>query len=96
MAQCLHETFLLDGTVIEGANSNSTETSAAEVRTKRATLAYDAEKEDVASFDEDEEEDEYTKSLVGEAKCKSKFWHCISKVVKGGMHYVDAPGGLSG
>ena len=36
------------------------------------------------------------RSLVGEAKCKSKFWRCISKVVKGGLHYVDAPGGLSG
>ncbi len=45
---------------------------------------------------EDEEEDEYVKSLSGETKCKTKFWKCIGKVVKGGMHYVNEPGGVWG
>ena len=46
--------------------------------------------------EDEDEEDSYSRSLTGEAKCKSKFWRCISKVVKSGMHYADAPGGISG
>ena len=45
---------------------------------------------------EEEAEDDYIKSLSGDSKCKTKFWRCIAKVVKGGAHYMEQPGGMSG
>ena len=44
----------------------------------------------------EEEEDPLIASLTGENKCRTKFWRCVAKVVKGGAQYLNAPGGVSG
>ena len=41
--------------------------------------------------DEDEEELEDS-----EEKCRVDMWRCLSKVVEGGLHYIDHPEGLYG
>ena len=46
--------------------------------------------------DDDDEEDAFSEILSGEAKCRTRFWKCIARVVKGGMQYMDQPGGVTG
>jgi len=43
--------------------------------------------------EDDEAEDEY---LETEEKCRVDMWRCLSKVVEGGLHYIDNPDGLYG
>ena len=31
-----------------------------------------------------------------EEKCRVDMWRCLSKVVEGGLHYIDNPDGLYG
>ena len=40
---------------------------------------------------EEEEEVEDT-----EEKCRVDMWRCLSKVIEGGLHYIDDPDGLMG
>jgi len=48
--------------------------------------------EDVAENKEEEEEE-----LVDtEEKCRVDMWRCLSKVIEGGLHYIDDPDGLMG
>merc|ERR1712050_4367 len=47
--------------------------------------------EDAAQNDDDDEE------LVDtEEKCRVDMWRCLSKVIEGGLHYIDDPDGLMG
>jgi len=47
--------------------------------------------EDVSENDDEEEE------LVDtEEKCRVDMWRCLSKVIEGGLHYIDDPDGLMG
>lgn len=48
------------------------------------------------SLDEDaEEESEYVDEET-EEKCRVDMWRCLSKVIEGGLHYIDKPEGLMG
>ena len=38
-------------------------------------------------------EDEFMDS---EEKCRVDMWRCLSRVVEGGLHYIDNPEGLYG
>ena len=31
-----------------------------------------------------------------EEKCRVEMWRCLSKVIEGGLHYIDKPDGLMG
>ena len=31
-----------------------------------------------------------------EEKCRVDMWRCLSKVIEGGLHYIDDPDGLMG
>jgi len=44
-------------------------------------------------FVTDEDEEELEES---EEKCRVDMWRCLSKVVEGGLHYIDHPEGLYG
>jgi hypothetical protein len=33
---------------------------------------------------------------VEEEECRVEMWRCLSKVIEGGLHYVDNPDGLIG
>ena len=39
-------------------------------------------------------EDEDTVEEDVEEKCRVEMWRCLSKVVEGGLHYMDKPDGL--
>ncbi|XP_059097349.1 uncharacterized protein LOC131891730 isoform X2 [Tigriopus californicus] len=54
------------------------------------------EDEDAEFLEETAEDDEFVKSLSGDAKCRTKFWRCVGKVAKGSIHYMQEPGGISG
>ena len=41
----------------------------------------------------EEAEDEFMDS---EEKCRVDMWRCLSRVVEGGLHYIDNPDGLYG
>ncbi len=47
-------------------------------------------------IDKDDADDDYTNSLVGEDKCKAKFWKCVGSVATDSIHYVQEPGGIQG
>ena len=49
-------------------------------------------KRDVTEEAEDVEAD----LLETEEKCRVDMWRCLSKVVEGGLHYIDNPDGLYG
>merc|ERR1719411_2517375 len=49
-------------------------------------------KRDVTEEAEDVEAD----LLETEEKCRVDMWRCLSKVVEGGLHYIDNPHGLYG
>merc|ERR1712088_1087833 len=42
------------------------------------------------------EDDESEEFLDTEEKCRVDMWRCLSKVVEGGLHYIDNPDGLYG
>ena len=42
------------------------------------------------------EEAEEAEFLETEEKCRVDMWRCLSKVVEGGLHYIDNPDGLYG
>merc|ERR1712242_666967 len=46
-----------------------------------------------ATEDAEDAEDQY---LETEEKCRVDMWRCLSKVVEGGLHYIDNPDGLYG
>jgi len=50
-------------------------------------------KREVAEDAEDVEDAEF---LETEEKCRVDMWRCLSKVVEGGLHYIDNPDGLYG
>ncbi len=55
-----------------------------------------AAKVEAEPLEEDEEDDDpLTAGLTGEAKCKTRFWRCVGKVVKEGSHYLQEPGGVT-
>ena len=62
----------------------------------RSRSKRDLDDNGVEENKEDEEDDEWTKTLEGESKCKARFWKCIGKVATGSLHYMDEPGGISG
>ena len=41
-------------------------------------------------------EDADAELLETEEKCRVDMWRCLSKVVEGGLHYIDNPDGLYG
>ena len=41
-------------------------------------------------------EDAEEELLETEEKCRVDMWRCLSKVVEGGLHYIDNPDGLYG
>ena len=45
---------------------------------------------------EEAEEAEDAEFLETEEKCRVDMWRCLSKVVEGGLHYIDNPDGLYG
>jgi len=47
------------------------------------------------STDEDVEEEEEVDEDT-EEKCRVDMWRCLSKVIEGGLHYIDKPDGLMG
>ena len=49
-------------------------------------------KREVAEDAEDAEDE----MLQSEEKCRVDMWRCLSKVVEGGLHYIDNPDGLYG
>ena len=49
-------------------------------------------KREVAEDAEDGEDE----LLQPEEKCRVDMWRCLSKVVEGGLHYIDNPDGLYG
>ena len=49
-------------------------------------------KREVAEDAEDAEDE----LLQSEEKCRVDMWRCLSKVVEGGLHYIDNPDGLYG
>ena len=49
-------------------------------------------KREVAEDAEDGEDE----LLQSEEKCRVDMWRCLSKVVEGGLHYIDNPDGLYG
>ena len=51
------------------------------------------EDEDVTENKEEEEEEELVDT---EEKCRVDMWRCLSKVIEGGLHYIDDPDGLMG
>ena len=44
----------------------------------------------------EEAEDADAELLETEEKCRVDMWRCLSKVVEGGLHYIDNPDGLYG
>jgi len=46
------------------------------------------------AVDEDVEQDEEIEDT--EEKCRVDMWRCLSKVIEGGLHYIDDPDGLMG
>ena len=41
-------------------------------------------------------EDVKDELMETEEKCRVDMWRCLSKVVEGGLHYIDNPDGLYG
>ncbi len=68
------------------STSNSTE---AHSLPKRSPLENEPEPEPEEDQFEKEDE-EFAKAFSGETKCKTKFWRCVARVVKGGVHYLDS------
>jgi len=48
------------------------------------------------SIDEETEEEEEEEVEDTEEKCRVDMWRCLSKVIEGGLHYIDDPDGLMG
>ena len=44
----------------------------------------------------EEAEDVKDELMETEEKCRVDMWRCLSKVVEGGLHYIDNPDGLFG
>ena len=44
----------------------------------------------------EETEDVKDELMETEEKCRVDMWRCLSKVVEGGLHYIDNPDGLYG
>jgi len=59
------------------------EAEAASTKTKREAI-------------EEEEEEEEGSEDETEEKCRVDMWRCLSKVIEGGLHYMDKPEGLMG
>jgi len=47
------------------------------------------------AIEEEEEEDDGSEDET-EEKCRVDMWRCLSKVIEGGLHYMDKPEGLMG
>ena len=41
-------------------------------------------------------EEEEVREDDSEEKCRTEMWRCLSKVIEGGLHYMDQPQGLMG
>lgn len=48
------------------------------------------------SIDEETEDEEEEEVEDTEEKCRVDMWRCLSKVIEGGLHYIDDPDGLMG
>jgi len=48
------------------------------------------------AVDENDEEEEEANEEDTEEKCRVDMWRCLSKVIEGGLHYMDKPEGLMG
>jgi hypothetical protein len=46
--------------------------------------------------DVEENENEEEELVDTEEKCRVDMWRCLSKVIEGGLHYIDDPDGLMG
>merc|ERR1719216_319381 len=46
--------------------------------------------------DENDDEEEEANEEDSEEKCRVDMWRCLSKVIEGGLHYMDKPEGLMG
>jgi len=45
---------------------------------------------------EEETEDVVDENMDVEEKCRVDMWRCLSRVIEGGLHYIDNPDGLYG
>ena len=45
---------------------------------------------------EEAEDDEEAEIADTEEKCRVDMWRCLSRVIEGGLHYIDNPDGLYG
>ena len=41
-------------------------------------------------------EEEEVREDDSEEKCRTEMWRCLSKVIEGGLHYMDQPQGILG
>ncbi len=62
-------------------------------RTKRSENEFEDQND---LKEEPEEDDDYTKSLEGEDKCRARLWKCLGGVAKGSLHYMNEPEGVTG
>jgi len=76
-----------NGSSIKNVTANATIEEPVKLNTTESTRA----KRSVE--DESEEEEEYEDT---EEKCRVDMWRCLSKVIEGGLHYIDDPDGLMG
>ena len=52
------------------------------------------EEASITKRDAIDEEDEAVGDV--EEKCRVDMWRCLSRVIEGGLHYIDNPDGLYG
>jgi len=76
-----------NGSSIKNVTANATIEEPVKLNTTESTRA----KRSIE--DEPEEEEEYEDT---EEKCRVDMWRCLSKVIEGGLHYIDDPDGLMG
>ena len=69
-----------------GISANATISDAVPLEDKQTSRSKRAAEEAVE--DEDNVEEDV------EEKCRVEMWRCLSKVVEGGLHYMDKPDGL--
>ena len=44
----------------------------------------------------EEETEDVDENMDVEEKCRVDMWRCLSRVIEGGLHYIDNPDGLYG
>jgi hypothetical protein len=94
-----------NGTAIDGtaSSTNGTKAAALQQKRKKRELAMKAAELEDQRFEAEAANDPYLSMMDGlqgyfsaENKCEFNFVKCMAAVAKGGRHYMNEPGGITG